>query len=68
MFIVYLHLKRIYFENRLHSVDHTKDINDKIIVPSKDNQFMSNSDRSNALADLITDMELYGIVHIKWNE
>ena len=39
----------------------TKDINDKEIPPSKDNQFMSNSDRSNALADLITDMELYGI-------
>ena len=39
----------------------TKDINDKEILPSKDNQFMSNSDRSNALADLITDMELYGI-------
>tara|TARA_B100000242_G_C42779872_1_gene363001 strand:+ start:22 stop:540 length:519 start_codon:yes stop_codon:yes gene_type:complete len=39
----------------------TKDINDKEIPPSKDNQFMSNSERSNALADLITDMELYGI-------
>lgn len=38
-----------------------KHINDKEILPSKDNQFMSNSDRSNALADLITDMELYGI-------
>jgi len=39
----------------------TRDIYDKEILPSKDNQFMSNSDRSNALADLITDMELYGI-------
>ncbi len=39
----------------------TKVINDEEILPAKDNQFMSNSDRSNALADLITDMELYGI-------
>ncbi len=38
-----------------------KVLNDEEIIPSKDNQFMSNFDRSNALADLITDMELYGI-------
>ena len=38
-----------------------KVISEDQILPTKDNQFMSNSDRSNALADLITDMELYGI-------
>ena len=41
--------------------DQTKDVNDKEILPFKDDQFMSSTDRSNALADLITDMELYGI-------
>jgi len=50
-------------QNKVNEDKYEKEVNDKSLEKKNNqpSQFMSKTDRTNALAELITDMELYGL-------
>ena len=50
-------------QNKVNEDKYEKEVNDKSLEKknNQSSQFMSKTDRTNALAELITDMELYGL-------